>query len=106
MRKLLGFWRVLRLGESVANPARWKKGQVTVNAIAAFLFAFGELSKAFGYELPASPEQIGGLSVGILALGNILLTVTTSEKIGLPAEHSSVDDTGDGNSAPVRWGED
>jgi hypothetical protein len=83
--KLSAIWRVFRKGEEVANPAAWKAGQVTATAIGGFLIAAVQAASAFGFEVPADEGQISAIAAGVLAVGNILLTLATSRKVGLPA---------------------
>lgn len=84
--KLKAFYNVFRAGESVANPAAWKKGQITTGILAAFLGAVVALAKAFGYELPLTDEQlaqIGGAVLAIVGLFNTGATAASSDKVGI-----------------------
>jgi hypothetical protein len=80
-------WNVLHAGECVANPALYKTHQVSANAIGVFLLALATALKVFfNIEVPideASALKIGG---GILAIINIVLTMATTDKIGLPSK--------------------
>lgn len=89
--KLTAIWRVFRKGEEVANPAVWKTGQITATAIAGFLVAAVQAASAFGFEVPADEGQISAIAAGVLAIGNILLTLATSRKVGLPAVGADLD---------------
>jgi hypothetical protein len=83
--KLTAVWRVFRKGEEVANPAAWKLGQITATAIIAFLAAAAQAAAAFGYEVPVNEDQLTAIAGGVLAVGNVLLTLITSKRVGLPA---------------------
>lgn len=89
--KITAVWRVFRKGEEVANPAAWKAGQVTATAIGGFLIAAVQAASAFGFEVPADEGQISAIAAGVLAIGNILLTLATSRKVGLPAVGADLD---------------
>lgn len=83
--KLTAVWRVFRKGEEVANPAAWKLGQITATAIIAFLAAAVQAAAAFGYEVPVNEDQLTAIAGGVLAVGNVVLTLVTSKRAGLPA---------------------
>jgi len=73
-------------GKAVSNPEAWKKGQVTSNALAAFLTAVLGVSQALGYEIPLSAEQLNYVAGGLLStygLYNVVATVVTTEKVGV-----------------------
>ncbi|MBZ0105523.1 MAG: hypothetical protein K8H84_07810 [Sulfuricella denitrificans] len=85
MGKLLALWQLFRRGEEIANAAAWKNGTITVNALAALVLSMGTLAASFGLDLglnDAMAAQIGG---GLLAIGNVIMHVVTSRKVGLPA---------------------
>jgi len=108
MGKLYGLWRVFKAGEQVANPALWKTGQITINGLSALFLAIIGAASAFGYDIPATPEQIDSIGLGVLALFNIVFTIVTSKTIGMPPRPSNPDttETGNGNPAPPKWGDD
>ena len=108
MSKLANFWRVLQIGQTVANPAAWKKGQIGASAIVALLVALTKLADSFGYTLPASPEQIDALGVGLFALVNIVLTVSTTKTVGLRSKRNpAVEEPAADAGKPVsRWNDD
>lgn len=85
MGKLIALWRVFRKGDAVADPAKWKAGQITVTAVAALLVALVQAAGAFGIEVTADENQIATVAAGVIAVVNILLTVATTKTIGLPA---------------------
>lgn len=87
MRKLSAAWRVFKAGEVVADPAAWKRGQVTSNAVAALLVALVYAAEAFGYEIPVTGEAIDAMAVGLFALVNVVFTVVSTDKVGVPAKH-------------------
>lgn len=106
MNKIAAWFRVLQVGQAVASPARWKAGQIGVNALAGFLLSVVALASAYGYPIPATPGQAEAVAAGLLAVFNILFTVATTEKIGLPARAAGDGDSGIPKLPPVRWGDD
>ena len=82
--KIKAAWRVFKAGEVVADPGAWKRGQVTSNAIAALLVAMVYAAEAFGYEVPVTGEAIDAIAVGLFALVNLVFTVVSTDKVGLP----------------------
>jgi hypothetical protein len=83
--KIKAAWRVFKTGEVVANPAAWKKGQITSNMVAALLLALVYAAEAFGYDIPVTGEAIDAIAVGLFALVNLVFTVVSTDKVGLQA---------------------
>jgi hypothetical protein len=74
---------LFRKGKVVADPAAWKAGQITSTALVAFIWALVEVARAFGYEIPIDSDSADGIAVGIIAAVNLVLTITTSDKVGV-----------------------
>lgn len=94
MARILAIWALFRKGEEVADSAKWKNGTISINALAAVVLAFGALAASFGLDLglnDAMAAQIGG---GVLAVGNVIMHVITSKKVGLPDRGGSDAATG------------
>ena len=66
IRKFRASMVLLKKGKVVADPKKW------FNAAAAW-----------GYEVPIDEETIDAVALGILAVVNWVLTLSTSEKIGM-----------------------
>lgn len=94
MGKLLALWRLFQKGNEVSDPAKWKNGQITVNAIGAVLLGAVELARAFGYEVPITEAQSLAIGGGVIAVVNIVLTVITSARVGLPAKDPPAPEAG------------
>lgn len=86
MTKLWAILALFRKGNEVANPAAWKAGQITSTLLAGFLLAAVHAAEVFGYALPIDSSQIDAIAAGILAIGNVVLTITTSKRAGLPSK--------------------
>lgn len=105
MGKLYAIFDVFRKGSSLANPSAWKAGQVATN-VAAFISALAVLSKAFGFDIPITDEQAIAIGSGVAAVASVangVLTVATTDKIGLPPVAESGGSGGNqpaGNSEP------
>lgn len=89
MKALLALFDLFRKGSVVANPEAWKYGQITANVLGAFLWAVTTLAATLGFALPITQDQVNDLSAGLLAVINVVLTVITSAKVGLPANPES-----------------
>jgi hypothetical protein len=74
----LDWWQVLHKGYELSNAAAWKNVQNAINVIAGILFVVVQ-----SYQLPIDKDTINLLAGGIVAVVNIVLTVATSEKVGL-----------------------
>lgn len=85
MNKISALWALFRKGEAVANPAAWKAGQITVTLVAGLLLAAAHVAETFGYALPIDQSAADAIAGGIIAAANVVLTVTTSKAVGLPA---------------------
>lgn len=86
MNKLLTLLDLFRKGSEVANPELWKTGQVTVNAIGALLYAGVETARAFGYAVPITESQSLAIAGAVLSIFNLVMTIVTSKRAGLPAK--------------------
>jgi hypothetical protein len=74
----LDWWQVLHKGYELSNAAAWKNVQNAINVIAGILFIIVQ-----SYNLPIDKDKVNLLAGGIVAVVNIVLTVATSEKVGL-----------------------
>jgi hypothetical protein len=89
LEKLKAFYSLFCAGQAVANPAAWKKGQMTGSLLASFLAAAVALAKGFGYDLHLTDEQllqVGGTIVTVYGMFNAGVTVASTDKIGLPRQ--------------------
>lgn len=87
MKLILDMMKVMKLGEEVGNPRLWKKGQVSMNALAGLLLI------GLSY-LPIPPEYAEFFTedvinyicdgiVGVVLFINALLVFAHSKKIGI-----------------------
>lgn len=84
MSKLLALLDLFRKGSMVADPAFWKRRQMEGTALAPVIGALVVALKSFGVEAPLDDVQIVALSGGLVVVLNLVLTLTTTDKIGLP----------------------
>jgi uncharacterized membrane protein len=89
IKKVKAGMELMKAGKRVNDPAKWKARQIEVSALVAFMWAAVNSAAAFGVEVPVSAELIDGVAVAILAVVNVVLTVTTTNKIGLPSKSES-----------------
>ena len=85
------FFTAFQQGKEIANPAKWKKNQITVNMLTGFLAALITIAGGFGYKLELSADTISQLSSGIIAaytVINVILTCITTTKVGLKPKKS------------------
>lgn len=77
---------LFRVGHELEHAAAWKNVQVVGNVLSALLVLIVALSHLLGYALPVwlNDALIQYLAAGIAAFANVILTVTTSTKVGLP----------------------
>lgn len=104
--KMSAILNLFRQGSAVANPAAWKKGQITVTMLGGMFIAVAQVAKAFGYDVGFNEDTAAAIAGGVIALVNFLLTLTTTDKIGvLPAKAGNDDGTGN-SEQPVPVTED
>lgn len=83
MNRISAIWQLFKAGQSVADPARWKSRQITVTVLGAVILAAVNLLTAFGMSIPVDMETANAIAGGIIAVVNVVLTITTTEKIGI-----------------------
>ena len=76
-------YTLLQKGKAVADPAKWKSHQIAATALTGVIWAAFQAAEAFGYAIPIDEQTVDSVAVGILAFVNWLLTISTSEKVGL-----------------------
>ena len=81
--KIQGLWSLMQAGKAVADPTLWNTRQVKTTMLVAVLMAVVQLAKGFGYELPVDADTATAVAGGIIAAVNVVLTVSTSDKVGL-----------------------
>lgn len=86
MNKLLALLDLFRKGNAVADPALWKSRQIKATVLLPTFGALIAVLRAFGLEVPLDDTQITQLVTGLVVLLNLLLTLTTTDKVGLPAK--------------------
>jgi len=74
---------LLQKGKVVTDPAKWKSRQITATALTGAIWAAIQAAEAFGYALPVDEATVDSVAVGVLALVNWVLTLSTSEKVGM-----------------------
>ena len=83
MRKILSLWNLLKQGRVIANAAAWKNRQITVTVLAGVILAVVNTLAVFGYSFPVDTETANAVAAGIIAVVNVVLTVVTTDKIGI-----------------------
>lgn len=83
MNKVAAVFELLKVGRSVANPAAWKAGQITVTVLGGAIVGLVEAGKAFGYELPIDADRASDIAWVVIGVANVVLTLTTSKTVGI-----------------------
>ena len=83
IKKLMAVRTLLKKGEAVADPGKWKSRQITATALTGALWAAVQAAEVFGYALPIDEATVDGVAVGVLAIVNWMLTLSTSKTIGV-----------------------
>lgn len=80
--KIAAVLEVMKYGQEVADPAKWKSRQVNANVIAGLLTALVALAQLYGISIPFNEDIAYGLATGGLAVFNAIMTMVTSKKAG------------------------
>ena len=86
MGKLAAIFRLFRKGSEVSNVEAWKTGQITANTVVALLAAVVAVAKSFGVAFDVADADLAAIGGGVFAAGNIIVTIVTSKRAGLPAQ--------------------
>lgn len=86
MDKLKALFGLFRKGSAVLDPAKWKERQITATVLAGVILALVHVAAAFGFVLPVDMEIANSIAAGIIAVVNVVLTITTTDKVGLPSK--------------------
>lgn len=92
MSKILAVWDLFKHGQVVADAKSWKNRQITATVLAGVILAVVNTAAAFGYSIPVDMETANAIAAGIIAVVNVVLTVTTTDKIGLDSGESTKSD--------------
>lgn len=79
----------MRAGKELANAESWKRAQVRTALLVSLLSAGVGLAKAFGFNIPLTPEEINAIAVVIGLVGGMFMGVATlvsTTRIGLPSK--------------------
>ena len=94
MAKLIALLKLFRVGGVVADPAKWKKRQITATMLVPVIGAAIDLSRLYGYNVPLDHDSIVTLSVSIVVVVNVVITVISSATIGFRAANGTGVDEG------------
>ena len=83
MNKLQEVLRVFKKGNAVENPTKWKNIQINTTILASFLIAIVNAFAVFGYSIPIDVDAANNIAGAFVAVFNLILTVSTSEKVGI-----------------------
>ena len=86
MSKLIALLDLFRKGNAVADPALWKTRQIKATLLLPVFGALIVALRAFGWEVPIDDTETTQLVTGLVVLLNLVLTLTTTDKVGLPAK--------------------
>ena len=89
MSKLFSLLGLFRQGVAVSDPKKWKERQITATVLAGVVLAVVNVLGAFGYALPIDTETANAIAAGIIAIVNVILSITTTDKVGLPSNKNS-----------------
>lgn len=89
MGKISALWALFRQGQSVADPKLWKERQITATALGGVFLAAVHVLQAFGIHIPLDTEAATALAGGVVVVANIVLTLVTTDKVGLPAKREA-----------------
>lgn len=94
MNKIMALLNLFRKGKSVADPALWKKGQVSATAVAVAIMAAVQVAKAFGLDIGVDDGLATTIAAVLVGIGNIVVTFISSKKVGATAEGAGQEQAG------------
>ncbi len=83
IRKLQALWDLMKKGRVVADPAKWKQRQITASMLVSLIWALVNFGEAIGINVQIDTKTVDAIAVCLLALVNWVLTLVTSDKVGL-----------------------
>jgi hypothetical protein len=86
MVMIIDLIKALKAGNELADPAKWKKGQVLTNTVGALVLAIVGVIKWKFPEINISEDvsdQITQIITAILVMVNLYITPASSKKIGV-----------------------
>lgn len=86
MQRISSIWALLRVGKKVSDPAKWKNRQITATALTAAIWAAIHAASAWGVDIPADAETVDAIAVAAIGVVNVVLTISTSDTVGLRAK--------------------
>jgi hypothetical protein len=89
MKKIKYLWDLFQAGKAVNDPAKWKKRQISVSALTVFVWAAIDVARAYGYDFAISEDVVNSVAITVITCVNLVLTVTTTEKLGLSSGDKS-----------------
>lgn len=89
MGKLWAILDLFRKGSAVSDPALWKNSSNLAAALGALLLAVDRVAAAYGFPLGITDSDAVAMAGGMAAAAHIVLSIVTSDKIGLPANPAS-----------------
>ena len=90
MNKLMSLLALFRQGSAVANPKMWKERQITATVLAGAILALINVLAVFGVSVPIDVGTANAIAAGLIAVVNVVLTVTTSNTVGLPSKQADL----------------
>jgi len=86
IKKLKAVFALFQLGSVVADPAKWKARQISATVISSLIWAGLKLG---GLDDQIGSETVDAVAIGVIALVNGVLTITTSATVGVPVKRKS-----------------
>jgi len=91
IKEYTAFLEVFNKGKMIKNAVMAKNVQLFSSAVGSFLIAVNVIATGMGYHIPlddATLTQVGGGIGSVYLFVNAIITVVTSEKVGLPVKVS------------------
>jgi hypothetical protein len=85
MEKLKAILALFRQGNAVVDPQLWKNRQITATVLAGVILALAHVLAVFGFVIPVDMDTANAIAATVIGLVNIVLTMTTSKTVGIPA---------------------
>lgn len=91
-------FKAMSVGKELKNKETYKNLQVLTNIFSVLVLFAVSAARLLGYDIPITDElanQLSGAIAGLVFVGNAIITLATSNTVGLPSGNKETNSTQD-----------